>query len=50
MNFIMLMNVKLLKIKSFLTFKSSDVEFIMLTNVKMPIIVGIHEHDTYRAQ
>ena len=33
--------IKKLKIKTFLAFKLSDVEFIMLINVKMPRIVCI---------
>ena len=32
---------KMLKTKTFLAFKLSDVVFIMLINVKMPTIVGI---------
>ena len=36
-----LINLKCLKIKTFLAFRCSDVAFIMLINIKMPTIVGI---------
>ena len=41
MKFQLLMKTKLLKNKTFLAFKLSDVVYIMLINVKMPTIVGI---------
>ena len=41
MKFQLLIKTKLLKSKGFLAFKLSDVEFIMLINVKMSAIVGI---------
>ena len=41
MKFIMLINLKCLKIKTFLAFRRSDVVFIMLINIKLPTIVGI---------
>ena len=37
----LLIKPKMLKIMVFLAFELSDVEFIMLTNIKMPTIVGI---------
>ena len=37
----LLVKTKLLKSKGFLAFKLTDVEFIMLINVKMPTIVDI---------
>ena len=39
--FQLLIKLKYLKIKKFLALCLSDVVFIMLTNVKMPTIVGI---------
>ena len=39
--FQLLIKTKMLKIKTFLAFKLSDVLFIMLINVKMSTIVGI---------
>ena len=41
MQFQLLIKTKLLKNKAFIAFELSDVVFIMLTNVKMPKIVGI---------
>ena len=41
MNFQLLIKTKILKIKSPVAFKLSDVVFIMLINVKMPTIVSI---------
>ena len=41
MNFQLLLLTKVLKNKTFLGLKLSDIAFIMLINVKMPTIVGI---------
>ena len=43
MKFKLLIKTKILKMKKFLALRLSDVEFIMLINVKMPtiVIVGI---------
>ena len=41
MNFQLLIKAKLLKNKTFLAFKLSNVVFNMLINVKLPTIVGI---------
>ena len=39
--FLLLIKTKMLKIKTFLAFKRSDVVFTMIINVKTPTIVGI---------
>ena len=41
MKFKLLIKTKMLEIKTFIAFKLSDVVFILLRNVKMPMIVGI---------
>ena len=48
MNFPLLIKIKMLKITIFLALKLSEVVFILLTNVKMPL--NIYEQDKFHAQ